>query len=140
MSDFKNRIDNLAKDKLYNYEIDPPSSSWKNIEFRLNTNKPKFSWSVISAFAAGIALLLSLGLGYYLGSKESVKFKEQLKNHSITQTIQVNSILVDSTQKFVSKTNDNSIIGTINNKEKNNYVAENKIVKEKIGVFTSPYP
>jgi hypothetical protein len=80
MADINENIDNLFRDQLESYEETPESFVWENISQQLSRRKKRKLVILVSKVAAGVALLMSLGLGYYLFNKEpSQEYAESVK-------------------------------------------------------------
>jgi hypothetical protein len=98
MNENKNIIDGLAKEKLFDFEVPPPVDSWRKIENQLVAKKSRLNWIVYTSFAASIALILTLGLGYYLGSNQIFLNKKSNNSHSINQTSTGRNNLTNKTE------------------------------------------
>lgn len=80
MTDMNENIDNLFRDQLENYEEIPESAVWENISRQLSRKKARNLVILVSKVAAGVTLLVSIGLGYYLLNKEpSQEYVESVK-------------------------------------------------------------
>ncbi len=64
-------IDRFFKKKLENYEDNPGSVVWAKISEKLGHKKQRTLVFFMSRVAAGIALIVALGLGYYFLNKDS---------------------------------------------------------------------
>ena len=69
MKNMSEKIDQYFKQRFEQYEELPPEKAWKNISDKLSHNKKKGLAVLFFRIAAGMALLFSLGIGYYLISK-----------------------------------------------------------------------
>ena len=66
----KERIDDLFRERLINYEQKPDDQVWKRIADRLRPVRQKNLTYFIIRIAAGMTLLFSLGFGYFLLSRQ----------------------------------------------------------------------
>ncbi len=64
-------IDRLFKNKLENYEDNPAEVVWDKISEKLGHKKKRTLVIFMSRVAAGITLVVGLGLGYYFLNKDS---------------------------------------------------------------------
>ncbi|MBN1789032.1 MAG: outer membrane beta-barrel protein [Bacteroidales bacterium] len=69
MKNMSEKIDQYFKRQFEQYEELPPETAWKNISAKLRHNRKKGIAVLFFRIAAGMALLFSLGIGYYLISK-----------------------------------------------------------------------
>ena len=60
-----NTTDNYFRDRLGSFEMSPPDAAWDNISQQLKEKKKKRMMLLIFKIAAGMALLISTGLGVY---------------------------------------------------------------------------
>lgn len=73
MDDKMENIDRYISERLVNYEQDPPDANWEKISLRLSHKQRKRSAILIFRIAAGMALLLSTGIGVYILTKPDSK-------------------------------------------------------------------
>jgi hypothetical protein len=68
-------IDNTIREKLQDRTLQPAASAWERLAVQLDgqPKKVKKPWFFYGSIAAGILLLLSLGLNFFLSSKEQIK-------------------------------------------------------------------
>jgi hypothetical protein len=64
------RIDDLFRERLTNYEQKPDDQVWKRIADRLRPGRQRNLTYFIIRIAAGMTLLFSLGLGYFLLNRQ----------------------------------------------------------------------
>ncbi len=69
MKNKSEKIDQYFRQRLGQYEELPPEAAWKNITVKLGHTRRKGIVVLIFRIAAGMALLFSLGVGYYLINK-----------------------------------------------------------------------
>lgn len=72
MSKKTNHIDQIARQKLIDAKVDPPMASWDRLREdmdKTNSRKRFFHFTKLSAAAAGILILLSLGIVYLTTTK-----------------------------------------------------------------------
>ncbi len=69
MDNKKLNIDRYFSERLANYEQAPPDVTWEKISHRLGHKQRKRSVILILRIAAGMALLLSTGIGVYILTK-----------------------------------------------------------------------
>ena len=62
-----NKIDDLFRDKLLEYEMPAPAGAWTKIDQELGHKKRIFWLKLGLSMAASIALILTTSIGYYLG-------------------------------------------------------------------------
>ena len=61
-----NKTDKYFRDRMGNFEDGPPESIWESIVQKLDNKRKKKVILLIFRIAAGMAILVSTGLGYYL--------------------------------------------------------------------------
>lgn len=89
-----NHIDQLFKDKLYNHEAPAPEGLWQKIDDKMKFKRKKMWWTVAGAMAASFALIISAGIGYYLGFNDQEKFivkTEKVQEHNSSAKIENSS-------------------------------------------------
>jgi hypothetical protein len=69
MNDKKENIDRYFSERLEGFEQIPPEASWDRIAQKLGHNRKKSFAFLFFRIAAGMALLVSTGIGYYLLTK-----------------------------------------------------------------------
>jgi hypothetical protein len=79
-------IDRFFKKKLENYEDTPGSVVWDNISEKLGHKKQRTLVLFMSRVAAGIALIVALGLGYYFLNKDSSEILTESSEQAGDQT------------------------------------------------------
>jgi hypothetical protein len=89
-SNFEN-IDRLFKTRFEQFEQAPPDKVWEGIAVKLGHNRKKGVIMLIFRIAAGMALLLSLGTGYYFMSRQ-----HQKTSPAVLATIQADRNLPDT--------------------------------------------
>ena len=97
-------IDNFFRSKMDSYGEIPEAAVWEGISEKLGHNKKKKLIIFMSKVAAGMLLVVSLGLGYYLlNKKSSLDYVESIEltrkpeyNKTVTET--------DKTTKATDKT------------------------------------
>ena len=111
MKNNKKHIDRLFQEGLKNFEATPSHSVWENVSQQLLTNEKQRKvfplWMKLSAVAAGLLLLFTLG--------NNIFFQDN------NDTPEVNETIVDTESK--SQENTNNLNGTID--PKNNIDTEN---------------
>jgi len=111
MKNEKKHIDRLFQEGLKNFEATPSHSVWENVSQQLLTNEKQRKvfplWMKLSAVAAGLLLLFTLG--------NNIFFQDN------NDTPEVNETIVDTESK--SQENTNNLNGTID--PKNNIDTEN---------------
>jgi len=96
----RHMIDEIAQNKLFEYEVAPPSDVWDKINNKLRKRKLRLWWITTGAMAATVALVISAGLGYYLGSNHQRKILTSTKVH---QTIE-NKVSSSSHKSVITST------------------------------------
>jgi hypothetical protein len=69
MSYKSEQIDKYFRDQLGGFELNPPQGNWDSIVRKLGNRKKKRMAAVIFRIAAGMAILVSTGIGIYLFSQ-----------------------------------------------------------------------
>ncbi len=95
-------IDRFFKKRLENYEDNPGTVVWDNISEKLGRKKKRTLVLFMSRVAAGITLIVALGLGYYFLNKDSSEIltesteqaDEQVKEKAITSPGKKEPLLV----------------------------------------------
>jgi hypothetical protein len=64
----EHKIDDYFRERLFDYTVEAPESSWQAIDNRLKEKKTRMWWTIGISLAASIALIISLGIGFFLGS------------------------------------------------------------------------
>jgi hypothetical protein len=82
MDNNMNKTDSYFRDRLGGFEQSPPESSWENISLKLVERKKKRIMILVFRIAAGMAILLSTGLGYYW---ITMKNQHPVMNRQLTQ-------------------------------------------------------
>ncbi|MEJ5263838.1 MAG: hypothetical protein WHT29_00825 [Bacteroidales bacterium] len=93
----ENRIDRLFREKLSHYEAEVSPHVWEKITDRLAQKRRMRLLRIYLSFAASVALVISLGIGYYLGQSRasrvfSVTNSQQQHNAGLlskTNTIEI---------------------------------------------------
>ena len=68
----RNYLDEYFKDRLFNYEQSAPYDVWNKIEDRIKKKKSIAFWTIMGSLAASIIIMISIGVGYYFGSKQTL--------------------------------------------------------------------
>ncbi|HLO58083.1 MAG TPA: outer membrane beta-barrel protein [Bacteroidales bacterium] len=84
MDNDMNKTDSYFRDRLGGFELSPPESSWEIISRKLAERKKKRIMILVFRIAAGMAILLSTGLGYYW---ITMKNQQPLMNRQLTRQI-----------------------------------------------------
>jgi hypothetical protein len=112
----KNYLDDYFKDRLFDYESDAPDDMWVRIDGQIKRKRTTAMWTIIGSLAASILIMISVGIGYYFGSKHSIqsenKYKAGLSNKPENSAIsKENGIKTTSTDKTSSlSTSDISMV------------------------------
>jgi hypothetical protein len=80
-------IDRVFKNKLGNYEDIPGTMVWEKISEKLGHKKKRTLVIFMSRVAAGIALIVALGLGYYFLNKDSSEKLAESAEQATEKTI-----------------------------------------------------
>jgi hypothetical protein len=80
MDNNKERTDRFFRERLANFELMPDEHVWENIASRLESVRRKRMVYLFVRIAAGMTLLVSLGLGYYLVNRHAERPVQALKN------------------------------------------------------------
>jgi len=91
MQEQKNIIDEYFRDRLFDHEMPAPPEMWKKIDNQLRQNKTRVYWIIAASIAASGAILISIGIGYYLGFNHKMNVS---KNFNMT---------VNSNPKIINK-------------------------------------
>ncbi len=75
-------IDRFFRDKLENYEDNPAEVVWDKISEKLGHKKKRTLVIFMSRVAAGIALVVALGLGYYFLNRDSSEKLAETTQHA----------------------------------------------------------
>lgn len=69
-----NKIDKHIADKLKNRELSPSPSAWERLSSQLDEhqNKKKTNWFLYVGYAAGLALLLSIGFRFFTATEPEI--------------------------------------------------------------------
>lgn len=86
-----NNLDNAFKEKLQNRTLQPSASAWERLAVQLDEQPKKTtkSWLFYGSIAAGILLLVSVGLSFVLSKNEEVKPTQKMVNQPI-DTVEIN--------------------------------------------------
>lgn len=77
-----NKTDSYFRDRLAGFEQSPPESTWENIARKLGERRKRSVFLLVFRIAAGMAILLSTGIGVYLVTREnSGKMKPALSEN-----------------------------------------------------------
>jgi hypothetical protein len=71
MKEMNEHIDGYFKDRLEHFENTPPSAVWDNIADKLGHARKRKLVLFMSRIAAGIIVVVSIGIGYYFMTKNS---------------------------------------------------------------------
>lgn len=71
-----NNIDRYFRDRLGNYEQSPPDTVWEQILIKGNRRRKKKAIMIVFRIAAGMAVLISTGIGVYLLTRNNVPVKD----------------------------------------------------------------
>jgi hypothetical protein len=71
MKEMNEHIDGYFKDRLEHFENTPPSAVWNNIADKLGHARKRKLVIFMSRIAAGIIVVVSIGIGYYFMTKDS---------------------------------------------------------------------
>ncbi len=94
-------IDNTIREKLQNRTLQPSASAWERLAVQLDEQpkNTKKSWLFYSSIAAGILLLISLGVNLFLSKDSEIKPTQEI----VIQPIDTN----DVNNSFENKINKN---------------------------------
>ncbi len=88
----ENNIDRLFRDKLKNFEAEPPAHIWNNIEAELRKKRKKRFIVYMRRIAAILLLLLSFGSGYFIANykthKSAVYTSENVREETNAQPLE----------------------------------------------------
>lgn len=73
----KDKFNDYFKERLYDHSVPPPENSWQTIDNELKKKRMRVKWIVAVSMAASIALIISTGIGFYLGSQYKTKLVEK---------------------------------------------------------------
>ncbi len=127
-----NYIDDYFKDRLYNYETSAPEDMWIKIDDQIKKKKSIALWTWISSFAASIIIILSVGIGYYFGSRHNINSNKNKVVSASRSTEKSNKISgnfpKDAAQKNPQSVYLNSEVGkNVINKSTNTYIYSSSI-------------
>ncbi len=84
MAGNREKIDDIFRDELWGFEDDPRDKVWHNISERISTPGRKRSIVILTRAAAVMALLLSVGIGYYfLGNRKNSALKQTAQSEKV---------------------------------------------------------
>lgn len=66
MDTMNNKTDRYFRERLGNFEQSPPPAAWDQIALRMKNNRKKRTILILFRIAAGMAILISTGIGIYL--------------------------------------------------------------------------
>ncbi len=95
----KNNIDELFKQGLSDFELEPSSAVWNNIDNQLTKKKASFFTTNVLKFSIAASVLICLFLGFYYTNSINRKNEIALQNNN---SIDSNSKKV-STEKIIEK-------------------------------------
>lgn len=135
----RHSIDEYFKDRLYDLETPVPADVWGKIEGKMKQKRNRLYWSIFGAMAASFALIISMGIGYYFGTKQQISVTasqaRELNNSSVESANNGNNI-IGNENNIVSNSPGNSVtrmgkepvfsIGTDERKSPNNKIENNK--------------
>lgn len=156
----KKYIDEYFKDKLYDFETPAPDDVWMKIDKQMKLKKSRVLWTVAVSFAASFAIIVSIGVGYYLGSKNTLNsnnkeiavVNKKKNNNEFQKNTNKNKIAVsgENNKSFEDKdaingkgekyflTANNNLTNKIQNKvftvDTNEAIKENKIQRHLISL------
>ncbi|WP_417784988.1 hypothetical protein [Tenacibaculum sp.] len=122
-----NNIDKHIAEKLKNRELKPSNSAWERLETRLDSQEAikKRNWFLYVGYAAGLALLISFGVIYFIDSDSKTPIKEVIVNTSI-DTLKINN---KGIEEFIKNT-DEAVVELEENKQKKQSQNKKKTIKE----------
>lgn len=84
-------IDNTIREKLQNRTLQPSASAWERLAVQLDEQpkKARKSWLFYGSIAAGILLLVSVGLSFVISKNEDIQPTQKMVNQP-TDTVDVN--------------------------------------------------
>lgn len=82
-----NKTDNYFRERLGNFEQSPPDAGWDNIARKLADRRKKRVFMLVFRIAAGMAILLSTGLGVYLISKQNTVVTDNSLQETLSEKI-----------------------------------------------------
>ncbi|PQJ74238.1 hypothetical protein [Polaribacter gangjinensis] len=96
-----NNIDNTIREKLQNRTLQPSASAWERLAVQLDEQPKKATkpWLFYGSIAAGILLLVSVGLSFILSKNEDIQPTQKMVNQPIDTT--------DTTKNKAIKIEDN---------------------------------
>jgi len=107
----RNYLDDYFRDKLFDYESSAPDDTWLKIDSRMKKKKSIIIWTVTGSIAASILILISIGVGYYFGSKHSLRSESNYTE--VTSKIKEKSIHTkENNQKVAFNRSSNSYLGS----------------------------
>ena len=116
MDNNKERTDQLFRERLSVYEEIPADQVWDKIASRLEMEKRRKLVYLFLRIAAGMTLLFSLGLGYYLVNNSSHQKARDLVSKQPTSE---KSVIIPSNDKRTSNSSDNQSLITSDKSIKN---------------------
>jgi len=93
------RIDGLFRERLTNYEQKPDDQVWKKIAEKLGPVRQKNLTYFVIRIAAGMTLLFSLGLGYYLLNRQGKENLPSMIGLQSTDKLAKDSLLRQKNKK-----------------------------------------
>jgi hypothetical protein len=124
--DMENKIDDYFRERLLDYSSPAPENSWQVIDTRLKQKKTRMWWTIGLSMAASIALIISLSIGFFLGSR----YQNKIADNNVIKKYVSNTNATDNSVKSHVETHKN-IIDKENRNDKNN-INKNNIIPQPI--------
>ncbi|CAM1347698.1 hypothetical protein [Tenacibaculum crassostreae] len=129
-----NKIDKHIADKLKNRELSPSPSAWERLSSQLDEhqNKKKTNWFLYFGYAAGVALLLSIGFRFFTASEPEIPSEIIVETPIDTmkmKDIKIEELLTNTEEAIVQVEELKDETKTI---KKENFSPTNKSVKVKL--------
>lgn len=99
-----NNIDKHIAEKLKNRELRPSKSAWERLETRLDSQEAikKRNWFLYVGYAAGLALLISFGVIYFIDSDSKAPIEDVIVDTPI-DTLKINN---KGIEEFIKNTDE----------------------------------
>ncbi|MBN1598740.1 MAG: PorT family protein [Bacteroidales bacterium] len=158
MNEERKHIDNIIRDKLFNYSPPPPPGAWKKIEADLNQSKNRFLTSPLLRIVAVIAVITGLTAAtlFYVNNRQTPlrdiatnatespdnNLVNQSVNHKLTEERKVENTNIQKRyikEKNLPVTSTNTREISFDRKENISFVTEIKIAEDEIVNENSNY-
>lgn len=116
MAEEKNHMDQIFRDRLRNFTPEPPPEIWDAVKSEIPAREKKRTLFVYWQIAAGMALLVSLGIAFYsLSDFDKNKQTAQTKSGEIKSNIDEDTVILPETnglkRSAVQNSEHSAIIG-----------------------------